>query len=59
VRSTPIAGLVNVAAFLPDSVELVEEEHARCGAGIFKELRQASIGLPEISPDQCVIAHSQ
>lgn len=54
-----LAGLVNVAALLPDGVELVEEEDAGRRADIFEEARKTSVGFAEIGTDERIIAHGE
>lgn len=50
------AGLVNVAAFLADRVELVEEQNARHGARIIEKAREPGVRLAEIGADECIVA---
>src|SRR3546814_16645773 len=52
-----LAGLVNVAALLPDGVELVEEEDARRRADIFEEARKTSVGFAELGTDERNLAY--
>src|SRR3546814_20651822 len=54
-----LAGLVNVAALLPDGVELVEEEDAGRRADIFEEERKTSVGFAEIGNAERIIAYGE
>lgn len=54
-----LACLVDVAAFLPHRVELVEEQHAGRRPYVFEQASEPGVRLPEVGADQGVVTHGQ
>lgn len=54
-----LAGLVNVATFLADRVELVEEQHAGRRPDVLEQAGEPGVGFAKIGADQCVVADGQ
>lgn len=54
-----LAGFVDVAAFLADRVEFVEEQHAGRRPDVVEQAGESGVGFPEIGADQGVVANCQ
>jgi hypothetical protein len=58
-NSLDLAGLVRVATFLADGVELVEEQNAWPGPDVVAKRPESGIGLPEVTSYQRIVAHHE
>lgn len=57
--SFDLAGFVDVPALLAEGIELVEEQHARCGARVLEKASEPGISLAKIGSHKCVVTHCQ